>query len=63
MHLNHYCVQATAAGGIASAGDMETFKRQQAMVQAGRTRAADYCVSFVALFPPRLLFCFVFSSL
>ncbi|XP_055080284.1 E1A-binding protein p400 isoform X3 [Periophthalmus magnuspinnatus] len=27
--------QGTAAGGIASAGDMEAFKRQQAMVQAG----------------------------
>ena len=51
--------QGAAAGTMTNPGDMDAFKRQQAMVQAGRARNVDYCVSYVALFPPRLL-CFLF---
>lgn len=52
-----HCFQGVVA--ISSSGDMDNFKRQQAMVQAGRARVANSCVSYVALFPPRLL-CFLF---
>jgi len=55
--------QGAAAGTITNPGDMDAFKRQQAMVQAGRARIVDSCLSYVALFPPRLLcFLFVFFS-
>lgn len=51
-----------SGGTITNPGDMDAFKRQQAM--AGRARIANSCLSGVALFPPCLLcFPFVFFSL
>ena len=61
MSLTVCSSQSHPGAGGSNPGDMDAFKRQQAMVQ-GRARTADSCVSYVALFPPppvRFLFLFV----
>lgn len=55
--------QGAAAGTITNPGDMDAFKRQQAVVQAGRARIVDSCLLRCFVSSPFALFsvCFLFS--
>lgn len=56
--------QGAAAGTIANPGDMDAFKRQQAMVQAGRARTVEAASLMLLCFLPvcfGFFFLFFFS--